>query len=190
MLNAVVPSASTNFKKPFEQQYLKGQHLGSGHYGDVYQVVEKATKGIFACKEIPEHDPKRPLDRKAARLVRHLRFSLCIRAFLHLASCLSSAALRDRTAAALQEIHALQLLGQHLNIVAQHAVVEDNDKVYLIVQLWCGGELFGHILSQGTLSERQARGYFVSMLTAVDACHTQGAAVTLIAAFGPLVVRN
>jgi serine/threonine protein kinase len=90
----------------------------------------------------------------------------------------------------MQEIHALRLLGQHLNIVALHAVVEDKDKVYLIMQLCRGGELFGHILSQGSLSERQARGYFNSMLTAVDACHTQGTPVTLVAAFGPLVVRN
>jgi len=81
MLNAIVPSASTNLKKPFEQQYLKGQHLGSGHYGDVYQVVEKATQSIFACKEIPKRDPKRPLDREAVRLVRHLRFSPCVRLF-------------------------------------------------------------------------------------------------------------
>ena len=84
----------------------------------------------------------------------------------------------------------MQLLSQHLNIVALHAVVEDKDKVYLIMQLCRGGELFGHILSQGSLSERQARGYCKSMLTAVDACHTQGVAVTLVAAFGPLVGRN
>ena len=81
MLNAIVPSASTNLQKPFEQQYLKGQHLGSGHYGDVYQVVEKATNGIFACKELPKRDPKRPWDAQAVRLVSHLRFLPCIRAF-------------------------------------------------------------------------------------------------------------
>ena len=73
-------------------------------------------------------------------------------------------------AADLQEIHALQLLDQHLNIVALHAVVEDKDKVYLIMQLCHGGELFGYILSQGSLIERQARGYYKSMLTAIDAC--------------------
>lgn len=74
--------------------------------------------------------------------------------------------------------------------MALHAVVEDEDKVYLIMQLCCGGELFGHILSQGSLSERQARGYFESMLTAVNACHTQGIAVTLVAAISLLDVRN
>ncbi len=93
-------------------------------------------------------------------------------------------------AADLQEIHALQLLGQHLNIVALHAVVEDKDKVYLIMQLCHGGELFDYILSQGSLIERQARGYFKSKLTAIDACHTQGTTVTLVAAFGPPVVCN
>ena len=81
MLNAIVPSASTNLRNPFEHQYLKGQLLGSGHYGDVYQVVKKATKGIFACKEIPKHDPKRPWDVHAVRLVSHLRFSPGIKAF-------------------------------------------------------------------------------------------------------------
>ena len=74
MLNAIVPSASTSLKNPSEQQYLKGQHLGSGHCGDVYQVVEKATKDIFACKEIPKRDPKHPFDVQAVRLICHLRF--------------------------------------------------------------------------------------------------------------------
>ena len=84
----------------------------------------------------------------------------------------------------------MQLLGQHPNIVALHAVVEDKDNVYLIMQLCCGGELFGHILSQGRLSERQARGYFKSMLTAVNACHTQGIAVNVAAAVSLLDARN
>ncbi|XP_052899430.1 calcium/calmodulin-dependent protein kinase type 1 isoform X2 [Anopheles moucheti] len=62
----------------------------------------------------------------------------------------------------------------HPNIVQLLETFEDKSKVYLIMELVTGGELFDRIVEKGSYTERDASNLIRQVLEAVDYMHEQG----------------
>ncbi|XP_015117431.1 calcium/calmodulin-dependent protein kinase type 1 isoform X2 [Diachasma alloeum] len=71
------------------------------------------------------------------------------------------------------EIRVLRRL-KHPNIVQLLETFEDKHKVYLIMELVTGGELFDRIVEKGSYTEKDASGLIRQVLEAVDYMHEQG----------------
>ncbi|XP_017884963.1 calcium/calmodulin-dependent protein kinase type 1 [Ceratina calcarata] len=71
------------------------------------------------------------------------------------------------------EIRVLRRL-QHPNIVQLLETFEDKHKVYLVMELVTGGELFDRIVQKGSYTEKDASGLIKQVLEAVDYMHDQG----------------
>lgn len=71
-----------------------------------------------------------------------------------------------------REICILKLL-KHPNIVELHESIHDDasGKVYLVLELVNGGELFDYIVARGRVKEKEARKLFRQMISAVEYCH-------------------
>ncbi|XP_025158193.1 calcium/calmodulin-dependent protein kinase type 1 isoform X2 [Harpegnathos saltator] len=71
------------------------------------------------------------------------------------------------------EIKVLRRL-THPNIVQLLETFEDKHKVYLVMELVTGGELFDRIVEKGSYTEKDASGLIRQVLEAVDYMHDQG----------------
>ena len=71
------------------------------------------------------------------------------------------------------EIKVLRRL-KHPNIVQLLETFEDKHKVYLVMELVTGGELFDRIVEKGSYTEKDASGLIRQVLEAVDYMHVQG----------------
>lgn len=70
-----------------------------------------------------------------------------------------------------REINILKLL-KHPNIVDLYDVIHDNDgRIYLVLELITGGELFDYIVARGKVKERDAKKLFRQVVSAVEYCH-------------------
>lgn len=65
---------------------------------------------------------------------------------------------------------------QHKHIIALYDVFEDSERIYLILELVTGGELFDQIVSRGVYSERDAANVISQILEAVAYMHQNGIA--------------
>ncbi|XLS93880.1 hypothetical protein HN51_069888, partial [Arachis hypogaea] len=77
-----------------------------------------------------------------------------------------------------REISTMKLV-RHPNIILTSAaflvyVMASKTKIYIVLELVTGGELFDKIASQGRLKEDEARKYFQQLICAVDYCHSRG----------------
>eukprot|EP00937_MAST-01D_sp_MAST-1D-sp2_P000194 g194.t1 len=63
---------------------------------------------------------------------------------------------------------------QHPNIVKLFDVYDSDDKMYIVMELMTGGELFDHIIDKGTLSEAEAAGVIKQVASSLAYCHKQG----------------
>lgn len=70
-----------------------------------------------------------------------------------------------------QEISIMKEL-EHPNIVRLYETFEDNENIYLVMELCSGGELFDQIIKAGFFSEREAAVAVKQMLNAVFYLHT------------------
>lgn len=70
----------------------------------------------------------------------------------------------------LNEVNALKTL-DHPNIIKLFEIYEDTDNVYLVQEMWEGGELFDRIVESGYLSEKQAAGLFQQILQSILYCN-------------------
>ena len=61
----------------------------------------------------------------------------------------------------------------HPNIVQLVETFEDKAKVYLVMELVTGGELFDRIVEKGSYTERDAAELIRQVLDAVDYMHSQ-----------------
>ncbi|EFJ31885.1 hypothetical protein SELMODRAFT_449435, partial [Selaginella moellendorffii] len=75
-----------------------------------------------------------------------------------------------------REVRILQLLSGHENVVQFYASFEDDDYVYIVMELCEGGELLDRILSKknGCYSEKDAAELVRQMLKVVARCHLHG----------------
>ncbi|GAB2267124.1 cyclin-dependent serine/threonine protein kinase [Dionaea muscipula] len=74
-----------------------------------------------------------------------------------------------------REVKILCALTGHPNLVQFYDAYEDDDNVYIVMELCKGGELLDRILSRGgKFSEDDAKAVIVQILSAVSFCHLQG----------------
>lgn len=72
-----------------------------------------------------------------------------------------------------REIATMKVI-KHPNVVKLHEVMASKTKIYIVLELVDGGELFDIIAKQGRLKENEARKYFQQLINAVDYCHSRG----------------
>lgn len=70
----------------------------------------------------------------------------------------------------------ISILGRlrHHNIIHLHEVLASRSKIYLVLDLVKGGELFSRVSNYGRLSENLCRRYFQQLISAVGYCHSRG----------------
>ncbi|XP_075638392.1 CDPK-related kinase 1-like isoform X2 [Castanea sativa] len=74
-----------------------------------------------------------------------------------------------------REVKILRALSGHKNLVQFYDAYEDDENVYIVMELCNGGELLDRILSRGgKYSEEDARVVMVQILSVVAYCHLQG----------------
>jgi len=62
----------------------------------------------------------------------------------------------------------------HKNIVNLREVLSSRTKLYIVMDLVRGGELFEMIENRGELDEGLARKYFQQLIDGIDYCHHRG----------------
>lgn len=74
-----------------------------------------------------------------------------------------------------REVKILRALTGHKNLVQFYDAYEDEDNVYVVMELCTGGELLDRILARGgKYSEEDAKAIMVQILSVVAFCHLQG----------------
>ncbi|XVE81720.1 hypothetical protein DITRI_Ditri15bG0088500 [Diplodiscus trichospermus] len=76
----------------------------------------------------------------------------------------------------IREVSAMRRLQHHPNILKIHEVMATKTKIYLVMELATGGELFAKVLRRGRLAESAARRYFSQLVSALHFCHQNGVA--------------
>ncbi|ESQ47556.1 hypothetical protein EUTSA_v10020787mg [Eutrema salsugineum] len=76
----------------------------------------------------------------------------------------------------IREIDAMRRLRHHPNILKIHEVMATKSKIYLVMELAAGGELFSKVLRRGRLPESTARRYFQQLASALRFSHQDGVA--------------
>ncbi|KAK8455868.1 hypothetical protein SEVIR_4G231900v4 [Setaria viridis] len=72
-----------------------------------------------------------------------------------------------------REISIMKIV-RHPNIVRLNEVLAGKTKIYIILELITGGELFDRIAHHGKLRENEAGKYFQQLIDAIDYCHSKG----------------
>jgi serine/threonine protein kinase len=68
------------------------------------------------------------------------------------------------------EVRVMKML-QHPNVVRLYEVYDTAARLFLILELGSGGDLFEYITRSGRLPEETAKEYFSQIVSAVDYCH-------------------
>uniref|UniRef100_A0A6N2M5N3 Protein kinase domain-containing protein n=1 Tax=Salix viminalis TaxID=40686 RepID=A0A6N2M5N3_SALVM len=74
----------------------------------------------------------------------------------------------------ISEISAMHRLQHHPNVLKIHEVMATKTKIYLVMELASGGDLFSKIQKMGKLKEPAARRYFQQLVSAIHFCHQNG----------------
>ncbi|KAL8153219.1 hypothetical protein V2J09_010979 [Rumex salicifolius] len=72
-----------------------------------------------------------------------------------------------------REISSMKLI-RHPNVIHLHEVMASKIRMYMVLEVVTGGELFDKIVNNGRLKEYEARKYFQQLINAVDYCHSRG----------------
>ncbi|GMH00379.1 hypothetical protein Nepgr_002218 [Nepenthes gracilis] len=72
-----------------------------------------------------------------------------------------------------REISTMKVI-RHPNVIQIYEVMASKTKIYIVLELVDGGELFDKIAKHGRLKEDEARNYFQQLINAVDYCHSRG----------------
>lgn len=139
-------------KQPsIEDKYLIKELLGTGAFSEVRLCEHRETGQAYAVKIID----KKALKGKEDSLENEIR-------------------VLKRFSARRNEDDAEKSLFTHPNIVQLLETYEDKSKVYLIMELVTGGELFDRIVEKGSYTEKDASNLIRQVLEAVDYMHEQG----------------
>lgn len=118
--------------------------IGIGTTSKVYRCKRRARQTVYACKVIDKRKLNMEVDNKDL-LLEQLR----------------------------KEIEILQHL-HHPNIVEFEDVIETADKIFVIMELVQGGELFEYLLDRGPLQEDVALHVFRQVMGAITYMHDRG----------------
>ncbi|KAL3639671.1 cyclin-dependent serine/threonine protein kinase [Castilleja foliolosa] len=140
------------FLKNFSSCYEIGEEIGRGHFG--YTCSAKGKKGGLKGQDV------------AVKVIPKSKY-------------IDGLALYMTTAIAIEdvrrEVQMLRALTGHKNLVQFYDTYEDEENVYVVMELCKGGELLDRILSRGgKYSEEDAKIVMVQILSVVAYCHLQG----------------
>lgn len=124
--------------------YRIGKSLGSGAFATVFLATHKDSGRKFAMKVV---------EKKKFAMMR--------------------TGLKTSSDAAMREVEILQKCS-HPNIVKCHAVFDTRKKLYILLDLVTGGELFERIVENGAFEESSARDIFRQLVHAVAYLHSRG----------------
>uniref|UniRef100_A0A1I8MRJ3 Calcium/calmodulin-dependent protein kinase type 1 n=1 Tax=Musca domestica TaxID=7370 RepID=A0A1I8MRJ3_MUSDO len=142
---------------PIEDKYNLHGLLGTGAFSEVRLAESKENPGQhFAVKIID----KKALKGKEESLENEIRVLRRFSANHH----------NNDTAADSRSGERLT----HPNIVQLYETYEDKSKIYLVMELVTGGELFDRIVEKGSYTEKDASDLIRQILEAVDYMHEQG----------------
>mmetsp|Transcript_83543 Transcript_83543/g.202598 ORF Transcript_83543/g.202598 Transcript_83543/m.202598 type:complete len:448 (-) Transcript_83543:90-1433(-) len=74
-----------------------------------------------------------------------------------------------------KEISIMKMI-KHKHVVKLYEVLASRTKIFIVLELITGGELFDKIVAEGRFNEDTSRFYFRQLCTGVKYCHTQGVA--------------
>nr|GMD79366.1 CBL-interacting serine/threonine-protein kinase 7-like [Ipomoea batatas] len=74
----------------------------------------------------------------------------------------------------IREIAAMRRLNNHPNVLKLHEVMATKSKIYLVMELAHGGELFSKLTQRGRFSLSTARYHFHQLVFALHFCHQNG----------------
>jgi calcium-dependent protein kinase len=150
-------SIDMGYRTGIHEHYSFGQKLGKGGFGTVFAVAHKSSGASYACKILPKicKDPTAS-DRRRAEQIPSIK----------------------------REVDILLALKGSLSIATLEDVFEDNDNVYIILELCKGGELLQDTSPNGSkkhstnshhrlLSERAVASLIKSVLRTVAQCHSK-----------------
>uniref|UniRef100_A0A2A4ITY0 Protein kinase domain-containing protein n=1 Tax=Heliothis virescens TaxID=7102 RepID=A0A2A4ITY0_HELVI len=139
-------------KQPsIEDKYVVKDLLGTGAFSEVRLIESKENGQMFACKIID----KKALKGKEDSLENEIR-------------------VLKRFSEQAKGEGAEKKMFSHPNIVQLLETYEDKNKVYLVMELVTGGELFDRIVEKGSYTEKDASNLIRQVLEAVDYMHSQG----------------
>lgn len=139
-------------KQPsIEDKYIIKELLGTGAFSEVRLCEHRETGQAYAVKIID----KKALKGKEDSLENEIR-------------------VLKRFSARRNDEDADKTWFTHPNIVQLFETYEDKSKVYLIMELVTGGELFDRIVEKGSYTEKDASYLMRQVLEAVDYMHEQG----------------
>ncbi|KDO29939.1 serine/threonine protein kinase [Saprolegnia parasitica CBS 223.65] len=72
-----------------------------------------------------------------------------------------------------KEISIMKMV-RHRHVVVLKEVLASRTKIFIVLELITGGELFDKIVSEGRFNEETARFYFHQLVNGVEYCHSQG----------------
>merc|ERR1711907_242517 len=72
-----------------------------------------------------------------------------------------------------KEVQFMKML-DHQHIVKMYDTLEDAEKLYLVIELASGGDLFDKIVNMGGFDEQTARAYFNQLMSGLEHCHNKG----------------
>ncbi|KAL8152563.1 hypothetical protein V2J09_010323, partial [Rumex salicifolius] len=85
-----------------------------------------------------------------------------------------SSILNNRMVDQIKREISIMKIARHPYIVRLHEVLAGRAKIYIVLELVSGGELYDKIAHQGRLSEKESRRYFQQLIDAVSHCHSKG----------------
>ncbi|XP_075164691.1 calcium/calmodulin-dependent protein kinase I [Haematobia irritans] len=142
---------------PIEDKYNLHGLLGTGAFSEVRLAESKDNPGQHYAVKIID---KKALKGKEESLENEIRVLRRFSANHHN----NDTAAESRTGERLT----------HPNIVQLYETYEDKSKIYLVMELVTGGELFDRIVEKGSYTEKDASDLIRQILEAVDYMHEQG----------------
>ena len=118
----------------------------------MYDFKETLGKGHFSVVKVAEHVICK--QRVAVKIIDKSRLSAMDMDHLH------------------HEVRVMKLL-RHPNVVRLYQVVDTQTRLYLILELGSGGDLYEYITKNSVMNENQARDFFYQIVDAVEYCHAR-----------------
>jgi serine/threonine protein kinase len=82
-----------------------------------------------------------------------------------------------------KEISIMKLV-RHVHVVSLKEVLASRTKIFIVLELVTGGELFDKIVAEGKFNETTARKYFQQLVAGTSYCHAQVRCSAVAAAAG------
>lgn len=128
-----------------------GNNVYDGKIAGLYDLEETLGRGHFAVVKLARHVFTG--EKVAVKVIDKLKLDEVSRSHLF------------------QEVRCMKLV-QHPNVVRLYEVIDTQTKLYLILELGDGGDLYDYIMRHETgLTEQVARDYFRQIVRAISYCH-------------------